>query len=64
MKKNLCQESNIIILALALVLGANFKFGYLLKPISRTEEKLEEKFPSERAGKFSISGGEITGPVF
>jgi len=59
-------KKGIIILVLILVLGVIFylKFGYLLKPIYKIEEKPEEKFPSERAGKFSVSGGEIPGPAF
>lgn len=55
-------------LILVLILGAAlyFKFGHLLKPIPKTKEKpkLEEKFPSERAGKYSVSGGEVPGPAF
>jgi len=56
----------ILVLILILVLGTVF---YLKpKPIFRVKspgaEIQKQEFPSERAGKFSVSGGEIPGPAF
>jgi len=67
LKSNISKKRIIIfVLVLILVLGTVF---YLKsKPIFRVKppgaEIQKQEFPSERAGKFSISGGEVLGPAF
>ena len=49
----------VFVLILILVLGAVFYLKLKLVPQAKPEVKI-----SERAGKFSVSGGEIPGPAF
>jgi len=56
-------KKGIIVLVLVLILGIIFYLYFFkfkqFKPIRPVEEKF-----SERAGKFSVTGGEIPGPAF